>query len=233
MSVLVRYLVLVGIPYLIALKIEKMFWQGKTKTENPATENQKEPTKEIDPLYVNGGFAEPVTWITALLLKDLAIKVAIIAATGVTIWDEAADQAIAAAVKYAGPIVAAPGKKLWHLSKKIRGVDPKLQDSVKEIVFDSKLTAAEKAELLRIKVEYAIKNLKGAKRIQFLTFVLAIVVFFFGKSFPFVGWVMERLRALIGHDEEVEDVAHYLIEIYKDFNAPLPKELAEAIKSID
>ena len=74
--------------------------------------------------------------------------------------------------------------------------------------------------------------MKGAKRIQFLTFVLAIAIFFFGKSFPFVAWVMERLRALIGHDEEVEDVAKYLIEVYREYNAPLPRELAEAIQDL-
>ena len=234
MTFILRYLLFVGVPYTIALKIEKRFWQHRRLEEknNPEIGNEAKPNAETEPLNVKGGFTEPVSWVAAFILKDFAIKVAIVSAVGVSIWQEAADQAVQSAVKYAGPIIAAPGKKVWHLANKIRGVDSQLQDSVKEIVFNQNLTVGEKAELLRIKVEYAIKNMKGAKRIQFLTFVLAIAIFFFGKSFPFVAWVMERLRALIGHDEEVEDVAKYLIEVYREYNAPLPRELAEAIQDL-
>lgn len=52
---------------------------------------------------------------------------------------------------------------------------------------------------------------------------------YFGKSFSLIGWVMERLRALIGANENVDDVKDYLIELYREYNAPLPKELVERV----
>ena len=80
--------------------------------ERKTEENLEEPTGGVEPLNVKGGFVEPKSWIATVIFKDFAIKVAIIAATSVSIWDEAADKAVQIAVKYGASIVTAPGKKL-------------------------------------------------------------------------------------------------------------------------
>ena len=38
---------------------------------------------------------------------------------------------------------------------------------------------------------------------------------------------MECLRALIGTNDDVDTVREYIIESYREFNAPFPRELVE------
>jgi len=85
-----------------------------------------------------------------------------------------------------------------------------------------------------------LKNLKGSKRNQFILFVTATILFSVNGNFSLFAWFMERLRALIGTGDD-DSLRDAVIEIYLEYNAPLPKELVEdlpeeiiqSIKSLD
>jgi len=74
----------------------------------------------------------------------------------------------------------APGKKFVKFVDKLRGIDPKYETDIKELILDKTLTVAEKLELLKIKIEQTVKELKGVKRTKFILFVIAVLLFFFG-----------------------------------------------------
>ena len=64
---------------------------------------------------------------------------------------------------------------------------------------------------------------------------MATLIFFFGGqlsgSVSAFTALMERLRALLGMDGE-EDLKGALIDVYREYNAPFPEELAKAIENI-
>lgn len=108
-------------------------------------------------------------------------------------------------------------------------------------MLDKNLSVKEKLELVRIKVEQTLKTLKGAKRTKFILFVIPTLIFFFGGrltgNVAVFTAVMERLQALLGMDgfelfEEDLKVKGALIDVYLEYNVPLPEELAKAIENI-
>lgn len=188
-------------------------------------ELDKVPEHTKDSLDTRRGANPVVLWVTKVIINDLAIKTALAGAVGLSIWAETADNAVFQLAKYGSAMFAAPGKKFVRLYRRIKGVDPQYSIDIKEILLDKDLTNKDKVELLKIKIESALKNLKGAKRKQFLLFVIATLLFSVGGNFTLFAWFMERLRALIGKNDDVDTVQEYIIEFYKEFNPPLPKEL--------
>jgi hypothetical protein len=181
-----------------------------------------------------GGAGPLAVWLAKIVVVDFSVKVAIAGAIGSTIWSGTADNAAGALAKYGTAILNAPGKKFAKFVsklKKIQNVDPRYE-SIKELMLDNDLTVAEKLELLKIKVEQTVKELKGVKRTKFILFVIAALLFFFGggtfipagTSTVFAA-LMERLRALLGVNDTEDDIRNALIEVYKEYNAPLPEEL--------
>ena len=237
MKTLFRYLIFVGIPYFIAKRIEKYFWKhaspelkkelNKKLKDLPELDTVSEDTK--DSLDTRGGANPVIFWVTKVVMTDLAIKTAIAGAVGASIWSETADNAAAQLAKYGSAMLSAPGKKFVRLYHRIKGVDPQHSMDIKEILFDKELTNKDKVELLKIKIESVLKNLKGSKRKQFILFVIATILFSVGGNFPLFAWFMERLRALIGTNDDVDTVREYIIESYREFNAPLPRELVEIL----
>lgn len=169
MKILFRYLIFIGIPYFIAKRIEKYFW----KRISP--EVKKELNKDLleldtgsehskDSLDTCGGANPVILWITKVVIKDFAIKTAIAGAVGASIWSETADNAAAQLAKYGSAMLSAPGKKFVRLYQRIKGVDSQHSMDIKEILFANELTNTDKVELLKIKIESVLKNLKGFKR---------------------------------------------------------------------
>ena len=236
-KILFRYLIFVGIPYLIARRIEKYFWQhaspelkkelNKKLKDLPEFDTLSEHSK--DSLDIRGGTDPVMLWIAKVIISDFGIKTAIAGGIGVSIWSETADNAAAQLAKYGSLILSAPGKKFVRLYRRIRGIDAQYSMDIKEILFNNGLTNKDKVELLKIKIESVLKNLKGSKRRQFILFVIATILFSVGGNFVLFAWFMERLRALIGTNDDVDTIRDYLIESYREFNAPLPRELAEIL----
>ena len=234
---LLRYLVFVGIPYVIARFIEKWFWKraspelkkelNKKLKDAPELDELSESTK--DSLDSRGGANPIVLWITKILINDLAIKTAIAGAVGASVWSGTADNAAAQLAKFGPAMLAAPGKKFVRLYQRVKGIDPQHSIDIKEILLDKELTNLDKVELLKIKIESALKNLKGSKRKQFIYFVIAMILFSVGGNFSSFAWFLERLRALIGINDDVDTFQQYIIESYREFNAPLPKELIDVL----
>ena len=237
MKILLRYLIFAGIPYFLAKRIEKYFWKhaspelkkelNKKLKDLPELDTVSEHTK--DSVDTRGGANPVILWITKVVMSDFAIKTAIAGAVGASIWSETADNAAAQLAKYGSAMLSAPGKKFVRLYRRIKGVDPQYSMDIKEILFDKELTNKDKVELLKIKIESALKNLKGSKRKQFILFVIATILFSVGGNFPLFAWFMERLRALIGTNDDVDTIREYVIESYREFNAPLPQELVEIL----
>ena len=237
MKILFRYLIFVGIPYFIAKRIEKYFWEhaspelkkelNKKLKELPELDKVSDYTKNS--LDSHGGANPVILWVVKVVISDFGIKAAIAGAVGASIWSETADNAAAQLAKYGSAMLSAPGKKFVRLYRRIKGVDPQYSMDIKEILFDKELTNKDKVELLKIKIESALKNLKGSKRKQFILFVIATILFSVGGNFPLFAWFMERLRALLGTGDDVDTVREYVIESYREFNAPLPQELVEVL----
>lgn len=237
MKLLFRYLIFIGIPYIIAKRIETYFWKhaspelkkelNKKLKELPELDTVSESSK--DALGNRGGASPIVLWLVKVAMNDFAIKVAIAGAVGSTIWAETADNAAAQLAKYGSAMLSAPGKRFVRLYNRIKGIDPQHSMDIKEILFNSELTNKDKVELLKIKIESVLKNLKGSKRKQFILFVIATVLFSVGGNFTLFAWFMERLRALIGTGDDADTVREYVIECYREYNAPLPEELAEVL----
>lgn len=230
MQLLLRYLVFIGIPYFIARRIEKYVTPRLEKKLNkklkdlPELDTVSENTK--DSLDTRGGDLI-VLWVTKVILTDLPIKAAIAGGLGASIWSETADNTAGLLAKYGSAMLAAPGKKFVRLYRTIKGVDPHYPRDIKEILYDKTLSNDEKLVILKIKIESTLKNLKGSKRKQFILFVIATILFSVGGNFVLFAWFMERLRALIGTTDDVNIVQDYVIEAYREFNAPLPRELVE------
>lgn len=252
-KLLLRYLVFVGIPFLIAKRLEKMMMARLSpEVKAKLTEELKKFSEEDVRKFPNiegisestktgldnrGGGGPLAIWFAKVIVVDFGVKIAIASAIGSTIWSGTADNAAATIATYGTAILNAPGKKFAKLVNKLRGIDPKYND-IKELLLDKNLTLAEKLELLKIKIEQTIKELKGVKRTKFILFVIAALLFFFGggqfipagNSAAFAA-LMERLRALVGVNDSDEDIRKALIEVYYEYNAPLPQELIpQAIK---
>ena len=200
---------------------------NKKLKDLPENYTVSERTKDL--LDTRGGANPVIFWVTKVIMNDFAIKTAIAGVVGASIWSETADNAAAQLAKYGSAMLSAPGKKFVRLYRRIKGVDPQYSMDIKEILFDKELTNKDKVELLKIKIESALKNLKGSKRKQFILFVIATILFSVGGNFPLFAWFMERLRALIGTNDDVDTVREYVIESYREFNAPLPRELVEIL----
>jgi hypothetical protein len=237
MKHLFRYLIFIGIPYFIAKRIETYFWKhaspelkkelNKKLKELPELDTVSESSK--DALGNRGGANPVVLWFVKVVMEDFAIKTAIAGSVGATIWIETADNAAAQLAKYGSAILSAPGKRFVRLYHRIKGIDPQHSMAIKEILFNNELTNKDKVELLKIKIESVLKNLKGSKRKQFISFVIVMILFSVGGNFVLFAWFMERLRALIGTGDDADTVGEYVIECYREYNAPLPQELAEGL----
>jgi hypothetical protein len=217
---LLRYLVFVGIPYTIAKKIKKRYLRSKDNPDN-------EPDSPA--VNVRGGEIFTTTAIIALLMKDFAFKVAITGLVDSSIWSDTADNAVEQVIKYAGAIAAAPGHKFIKIVKRVRGIDNNYTLDIKEILLEKNISNKEKCELIKLKVQYALKNLKGKKRVTFISTIIALLIFFLGNGTPAFSYFMASLREMVGGNDDQDSLKSYIINIYREYNAPLPKELITQI----
>jgi hypothetical protein len=217
---LLRYLIFVGVPYAIARKIEKRYLRSESNPDNKPGD---------PPTDLRGGEIFTATGITALLMKDFAFKVAITGLVGSSIWYDTADNAAEQVLKYAGAVMAAPGHKFIKIIKRFRNIDSNHALDIKEILLEKNISNREKCELIKLKVQYALKNLRGKKRVAFITATIALLVFFLGNGTPAFAYFMTSLRELLGGKDDQDSLKDYIIDIYREYNAPLPKELITQI----
>ena len=184
------------------------------------------PEVAIDPNSIRGG--EIISGLLALIMKDLGFKAGLAGLLGTTLWTDTVDTAALNLVRYSSSIMCSPGSKLAHCVQRIRGIDPRYPGDIKKILLDSELSSTEKMELLRIKLEAGLKQYKGKKRTLFLKVVLASTVFLIGKSTPIFAYLISSIKELLG-DSELENFKEPLIELYYEYNAPLPEELVTEI----
>jgi len=218
---ILRYLIFVGIPYALAKKIERRYFKSNRDS------GDKFGGPELD--FRGGEFF--TAGIIAFLMKDFAYRVAITGLAGSTIWYDTADNAVEQVLKYTGAIMAAPGHKFIRIIKRFRNIDKNHALDIKEILLEKNISNREKCELIKLKVQYALKNLKGKKRVTFITTTIALLVFFLGNGTPAFAYFMASLRELLGGVDDQESLKNYIIDIYSEYNAPLPEELITQIEN--
>jgi hypothetical protein len=224
---LLRYLLFVGIPYAIAKQIEKNYLRSRSKPyDKPDSLDNKPDSLPVD---FRGGELITLSGFVAFIMKDLAFRVAFTGLVGSSIWSDTADTTTGQVVKYAGAIAAAPGTKLLKILKRFRGMNGNHTLDIKEILLEKNISNEEKFEMVKVRVQYALKNLKGKKRITFITTTVALLVFFLGNGTPAFVYFMAGLREMLGGRDDQESLKEYIIEIYREYNAPLPEELITQI----
>jgi hypothetical protein len=233
MKYVLRYVLFVGIPYVIARKVEKRYLKLKdnpvNKTNSLDNKTDNLDNKPENPaINIRGGEIFAINAIIELLMKDFAYKTALTGLVGSTIWGNTADNAVEQIMKYAGAIVAAPGHKFLKILKRFRKIDDNYASSIKQILLEKDTSNEEKCELIRLKVQYALKNLKGKKRITFIASIVALLMFFLGNNTTAFAYFMTSLKGLIGEKDD-DSIKNYIIDVYKEYNAPLPEELITQI----
>jgi hypothetical protein len=227
---LFRYLIFVGVPYIVARKIEKKYLQY-LQSENDL--DDKPDSLHVDNLIKDGldmrGGEIITTGIVAFFMKDLAYRLALTGLIGSTIWSDKADTAIEQVLKYASLVMAAPGYKFKSVVKRLQKIDNKYTLDIKEILLEKSLSNKEKLELIKIKVQYALKNLRGRRKTIFIMTTLALLTFFLGNGTPAFTYFMAGLREFLGGKDDQDTIKDYLINIYREYSAPLPEELITKI----
>ena len=158
---LLRYLIFVGIPYIIARKIEKVYLESLKDAE---PDNLILDTDGKYELKTRGGELATIG-IVAVLMKDLAFRVALTGVISSTIWSDTADMTVKQLLKYSSLIAATPGSQFKNILKKLQRINNNDHSlDIKEILLDKDISDKEKLELLRIKIRYSLRNLKGKRR---------------------------------------------------------------------
>jgi hypothetical protein len=239
-KIVLQYLIWVGIPFALAVKIERYFWDNVSPEYKRAfeekyknlPENISEHTR--DSLATRGGDLQLL--LGKIFMENFAIKIALITSFSTSIWNETTGNTAKHLAKYGKYILTAPGKKFTRLYKRLRRVQPepanqfdaRHTEEIRELMLNDELTKLEKLEMLKFKIQDVLKNLTGSRRKQFILLVIATILFASGGDTTAFTWFMARLRALIGGTEDA-DIHKYLIEIYQEFNAPLPEDLVDAL----
>ena len=240
MKIFLRYLIFVKIPFFVETRIEKYLWKhASPELKEKLNEKLKKKLKElpelnhisehtINSIDIRGGESNPlVFWFLKIVMTDLGIKIAFGGAICSSIWSETADNAAAQLVKHGSILLAVPGKRFLRLYRRVRGIDPSYSMDIKEILLDKNLTNLDKLELLKIKIRSVLKNLKEYKRQQFIFFLIVMILFSVNGNVTLFGWFIKRLGALISTNESPNTILQYVIETYREVNAPLPRELSE------
>jgi hypothetical protein len=223
---LLRYLLFVGIPYTIAKKIEDRYLRSKNNPDNPDNPNNK---PDSSPVNVRGGEFFSTSAAIAFLMKNLAFRTACTGLIGCSVWGDTADNAVKQVIKYASAIAAAPENKFIKLIKKFRSIDDNYTLDIKKILLEKNISNEEKFELIKLKVQYALKNLKGKKRVTFIASIIALLIFFLGNGTLAFLYFMAGLREMLGGKDDQDSLKDYIIDIYREYNAPLPKDLITQI----
>ena len=147
MKCLLRYLIFVGVPYIVAKKIEKMYLQSlKLKNDIDAKPDSLiVDTDKKDELKTRGGDIATIS-IVGFLMKDFAFRAALTGLVGSTIWSDTADTAVKQVLKYASLIASTPGSKFKNILKKLQRINNDHTLDIKEILLEKDISNKEKLE---------------------------------------------------------------------------------------
>ena len=213
-NIILRYLIFIIIPYVIASRIEMALWNILDPEEK---EQLRKKLKEW-PKYSSDALATPSrekrikVWLLKLILEDFGLKGAVGGAIYSYVCPNTANGVVSFLAKYSSAIIMTPGHKLIRLVKRIKRVTPSYTKEIKEILFNNNITNQDKWELIRLKVKLALKHLKGSKRRQFILFLIALLLFNGGGSV-----------------DDFDNIQDYVVEYYQEYNTTLPREVVETL----
>ena len=154
------------------------------------------PEKSKYDSNVRGGDLNPPTGILKLILKDRAVKVAIIALVATVIGNELQQEIVSILLKAFPPILPAREKQLQLNPKVMRILQSTELTEVKELLLDQTLTKTDKLKLLKIKIKFILKGLKGKQRTYFILTLLSLLTFLFRNNTPAFVFFWANLREL-------------------------------------
>jgi hypothetical protein len=156
-------------------------------------------------LNVKGGDLNPPTGILRLILKDRAIKSSIIAIFATMIGTELQDELVSRLLKSSPAILAAREKELQLNPKVLRILESTELTEMKELLLEKTLTKTDKLKLLKIKIKFILKGLKGKKRTYFIMTLLSLLTFLFRNDTPAFVFFWANLRELLAATNLSED----------------------------
>ena len=74
-----------------------------------------------------------------------------------------------------------------------------------------------------------MKNLKGRRRAVFIATTIALLTFLLGNGTPAFTYFMTGLREVLDGKDDEDSIKDYIIDLYREYNAPLPEELVTMI----
>lgn len=191
----------------------------------------EKPKPELNLRKGNGAGARALKY----LVKDRATRSAILATFATIIGTEFHQQIIDALIKCSPALIACPADRI-KLTSKVRKILRDTQyanfEEIKEILLNDALTTQDKIQFLMIKVKAILRNLRGIKRNYFILTLLSLLIFLYGNNTVAFTTFWSSLRQLFKSTPLSEDVDEYLIDWYREYNAPLPEHLLRNIINI-
>ena len=101
--------------------------------------------------------------------------------------------------------------------------------SKKELLLNQNLTNEDKVKLFTLKVKACLKELRGKKRITFILLLASLIFFIVGNYTTLFALLMAAIRELLNETPLPEYLDEYVIELYREFNAPFPEDLMSKV----
>ena len=117
-------------------------------------------------------------------MKDFAFRAALTWLVGSTIWSYTADTAVKQVFKCSSLIAATPGFKFKNILKKLQRINNHYTLDIKEILLEKNISNKEKLKLIIVKIRYALRNLKGRRRLLFIATTIALLTFLLRNGTP-------------------------------------------------
>lgn len=207
------------------------------KRLKPPIEDPLYPEIIKDPLHpdIRGGFLDPEKFFIKFFQNNAKyILIAVFSTAGIAIGDRWST-ALNEIIKEASPAIAAlPVPLAKRLLEGLGGLNSReILSVLKEGLMSKELTLDEKLSLLKKSIVGLIISAKsnGMKQKLILTVLIIIcsVTLANGPLFGGAILVFQDLFTKMGFKKATVD---YIISIYQDYNAPIPKELADLIKKV-
>lgn len=164
-------------------------------------------------------------------MVDFGAKVAIASLFGGLVMDFYGPFTATQFAKYGRLLAEAPGSGFRDMNKLISTYFTNPDLNLREKLLDGNIPLKEKLRLIKLHLKSTLKNLKGPKRREFIIAVLALIYFLIDGNWGSFAFGLGKVQQFISQQDDIDDITSYLIELYKEYNAPYPKELIEIMPS--
>ena len=183
-----------------------------------------------------GGTMDTIDKVYKYVSKDRALKVALFVLLGGAGVTELIEMFRKQIINASPILLSLPGfdrsLRLRELVKTLpTGGVKSIMKQIYAIVNDTTLTNEEKVYLLKKIIKAAFVSLSGLNKRVFLLFLGYVLIFLLTNNTPVFALLVGQLRELIKGVRTDDGILDFIIETYKEYNAPFPEELVTQIKN--